>query len=346
MSIIRMDKLTKSFGDVVALSDFNFESADNEFVVIVGPSGCGKTTLLRLIAGLDSPTNGSLYLDGSDITSVSPKDRDLAMVFQSYALYPNLTVFQNLAFPLIMRNVDKKIINDEVQMIAEKLELTELLKRKPSTLSGGQKQRVAIGRAMIRKPKAFLLDEPLSNLDASLREKMRGELIALHNSLKTLFFYVTHDQTEAMAMGDRIIVLNKGVIQQIDTPDIIYNNPANLFVAGFIGNPRMNFVDASIYKKIGGTKSIGSNMIIGIRPENIVIKVSSNINSACGKVLYSERFGRETHYHVSYDNQVIVVCVPSANDGIAILNGDYVICFAEEARFLFFEKDSGRAIKD
>ena len=346
MSIIKMNKLAKSFGDVVALSDFDFESADNEFVVIVGPSGCGKTTLLRLIAGLESPTQGSLYLDDEEITNRPPKDRDLAMVFQSYALYPNLTVFQNLAFPLIMRNVDKKTINSEVQSIAEKLELTDLLKRKPGTLSGGQKQRVAIGRAMIRKPKAFLLDEPLSNLDAALREKMRGELIALHNGLKNLFFYVTHDQTEAMAMGDRIIVLNKGEVQQIDSPSKIYNNPANLFVAGFIGNPRMNFVDASIYEKIGGCKNIGSNIVVGIRPENIVIKVSDNNNPACGKVMYSERFGRETHYHVSYGNQVIVVCVPSSNENIAISNGDYVVCVAEETRFLFFDKDSGRAIKD
>lgn len=344
MSVIKMNKLTKRFGDVVALSDFDFESTDNEFVVIVGPSGCGKTTLLRLIAGLDSPSGGSLYLDGIDITSISPKDRDLAMVFQSYALYPNLTVFQNLAFPLIMRNVDKKTINAEVQVIAEKLELTNLLKRKPGTLSGGQKQRVAIGRAMIRKPKAFLLDEPLSNLDAALREKMRGELIALHSSLKTLFFYVTHDQTEAMAMGDRIIVLNNGIVQQIDTPDSIYNHPANLFVAGFIGNPRMNFINERTYQKIGGNRIIGANAVIGIRPENISISLANEANPQCGKLLYIERFGRESHYHISFDDQVIVACIGSSELNNTFAVGDSVVCKGEEDGFLLFEKNTGVAI--
>lgn len=198
---------------------------------------------------------------------------------------------------------------------------------------------------MIRKPKAFLLDEPLSNLDAALREKMRGELIALHNSLKTLFFYVTHDQTEAMAMGDRIIVLNKGEVQQIDTPSKIYNHPANLFVAGFIGNPRMNFIEPTTYEKIGGCKIIDSSIVVGIRPENIVIRASDSNNPACGKVLYSERFGRETHYHVSYDNQVIVVCVPSVNEDASMSNGDYVVCVAEESRFLFFDKECGNSIE-
>ena len=345
MSIIKMNKLAKRFDDVVALSDFDFESTDNEFVAIVGPSGCGKTTLLRLIAGLEKPTQGSLNLDDEEITNLSPKDRDLAMEFQSYALYPNLTVFQNLAFPLLMRNFDKKTINSEVLGIAEKLELTDLLDRKPGTLSGGQKQRVAIGRAMIRKPKAFLLDEPLSSLDAALREKMRGELISLHNSLKTLFFYVTHDQAEAMAMGDRIIVLNKGIVQQIDTPDNIYNNPANLFVAGFIGNPRINIISKSLYKLLGGSRFLTDNIVICIRPENISINSSEEDNQSCGTVLYIEKFGRERHYHIEYNGQTIIVCVGSTNVDVHISEGSRVICRGQDNAFLFFDKVNGAAIK-
>ncbi len=343
MSIIKMDKLSKSFGDVVAISDFDFESADNEFVVIVGPSGCGKTTLLRLIAGLERPTRGSLYLDEEEITNFPPNERDLAMVFQSYALYPNLTVFQNLAFPLIMRNVDKKTIDSEVREVAEKLELIDLLNRKPGTLSGGQKQRVAIGRAIIRRPKAFLLDEPLSNLDAALRGKMRGELIALHHSLNSLFFYVTHDQTEAMAMGDRIIVLNKGTIQQIDTPDNVYNKPSNIFVAGFIGNPRMNFINGSVYEKMGGTKNINDNRIIGIRPENISISATKKDEQNYGTILFIERFGKESHYHIEINGQRIVVCVGS-DMNTHLSKGDHVICQGKQNAFLFFDKDTGKVI--
>ena len=345
MSKIVLNNISKFYKDTTALNGFNFTSNEDEFVVIVGPSGCGKTTLLRIIAGLEKPSSGSICLDGVDITNESPQNRDIAMVFQSYALYPNLNVYDNLAFPLTMRNVKKDKIIQAVKVIAEKLELSDMLYRKPGTLSGGQRQRVAIGRAMIRNPKVFLLDEPLSNLDASLREKMRGELISLHENINALFFYVTHDQIEAMAMGDRIIIVNHGTIQQIGSPDEVYNHPANLFVAGFIGTPRMNFFNPETYKAMGGKNAgLTNDIIVGIRPENIQIEKTNAQLQGAGQLLFKESFGKEIHFHVRFGMQEIIVCASSASNIADLSAGDTVRCTGNN-KFHFFERSSGNSLK-
>jgi multiple sugar transport system ATP-binding protein len=278
---------------VVAVSDFNLDIHDKEFVVFVGPSGCGKSTTLRMIAGLEHITSGELYLDGEKINDVLPKDRNMAMVFQNYALYPYMTVYQNMAFALKIKKVPKAEIKQKVQDAAQILGLTEYLDRKPKELSGGQRQRVALGRAIVRNPKVFLLDEPLSNLDAKLRNVMRSEISKLHNRLQTTFIYVTHDQVEAMTMGTRIVVMKEGVIQQVDTPTNLYRYPYNKFVAGFIGMPQMNFMKGTINNKgkISFTngrsiqltkemfakfdeKQIGEQkeVIVGIRPEDLYLQ--------------------------------------------------------------------------
>ena len=227
-----------------AVKDFNLEVEDKEFIIFVGPSGCGKSTTLRMIAGLEEISSGELYIDGKLENDVEPKDRDIAMVFQNYALYPHMTVYQNMAFGLKMRKVPKDVIDQKVREAAKILDLEKLLDRKPKALSGGQRQRVAMGRAIVRNPKVFLMDEPLSNLDAKLRVQMRSEISALHQKLGATIIYVTHDQTEAMTLGTRIVVLKDGIIQQVDSPQRLYAEPDNLFVAGFIGSPQMNFVDA------------------------------------------------------------------------------------------------------
>lgn len=276
-------------GGVQAVSDFNLEIEDKEFLVLVGPSGCGKSTTLRMIAGLEEITGGQLYIGDELMNDVAPKDRDIAMVFQSYALYPHMTVFDNMAFGLKLRKTPKDEIKRRVDEAARILDITHLLDRKPKALSGGQRQRVALGRAIVREPKVFLFDEPLSNLDAKLRAQMRTELTKLHYRLGTTFIYVTHDQIEAMTMGDRIVVMKDGFIQQIDNPQVLYDQPKNIFVAGFIGSPQMNFADATlveeggkVYICFGSYKiplpavkadnenvraSIGKEVILGIRPE-------------------------------------------------------------------------------
>ena len=231
-----------------AVKDFNLDVADKEFIIFVGPSGCGKSTTLRMIAGLEDITSGELLIDGKVMNSVEPKDRDIAMVFQNYALYPHMTVFDNMAFGLKIRKVDKAEIQKRVMEAAKILDLDKLLDRKPKALSGGQRQRVAMGRAIVRNPKVFLMDEPLSNLDAKLRVQMRIEISKLHDRLGATIIYVTHDQTEAMTLGTRIVVMKDGVVQQIDSPQTLYSHPKNLFVAGFIGSPQMNFLDAKITK--------------------------------------------------------------------------------------------------
>ncbi len=238
-------------GGVTAVSDFNLEIKDKEFIILVGPSGCGKSTTLRMIAGLEEISDGELYIGDKLVNDVAPKDRDIAMVFQNYALYPHMTVFENMAFGLKLRKVAKDEIKRRVEEAARILDIAHLLDRKPKALSGGQRQRVALGRAIVREPKVFLLDEPLSNLDAKLRAQMRTELSKLHQKLGTTFIYVTHDQTEAMTMGDRIVVMKDGFIQQVDTPQNLYSLPCNTFVAGFIGSPQMNFVDCKLIKKDG-----------------------------------------------------------------------------------------------
>ncbi len=277
-------------GNVTAVHDFNIEIADKEFIILVGPSGCGKSTTLRMIAGLEEITEGELYIGDRLVNDVAPKDRDIAMVFQNYALYPHMTVYKNMAFGLELRKTPKYEIKRRVNEAAKVLEIEGLLDRKPKALSGGQRQRVALGRAMVRNPAVFLLDEPLSNLDAKLRTSMRTVLGKLHKRLGTTFVYVTHDQTEAMTMGDRIIVMENGFIRQVDTPQNLYDNPCNLFVAGFIGTPQMNFLDGSLekdgegyavslpgkrlpipegYKSENIAAAVGKAVVLGVRPEDI-----------------------------------------------------------------------------
>jgi multiple sugar transport system ATP-binding protein len=290
MASVTYDNVTKIFNDdVVAVKDLNIEIQDEEFLVFVGPSGCGKTTTLRLLAGLDEITEGNIYIGDRLINDVRPKDRDIAMVFQSYALYPHMTVYQNMAFGLELRDVPDEEIEERVQIAADKLNIPELLDRKPRALSGGQRQRVALGRAIVRDPAVFLLDEPLSNLDAKLRVEARAMLQRLHQDLETTFLYVTHDQVEAMTMGQRIAVMRKGRLQQVDEPQTLYDKPSNLFVAGFIGSPAMNFFEAQLIeedgdlyvdtgefrvqvpeKRVSAWKpALGKDVIMGIRPEDI-----------------------------------------------------------------------------
>ena len=288
MASVTYDHVTKKFGETVAVDDLDIKVDDKEFLVLVGPSGCGKTTALRCLAGLEEITNGRIMIGDRVVNDVAPKDRDIAMVFQSYALYPHLSVFDNMAFGLKLRRVPKDDIKRRVEKAAKTLGITELLNRKPRQLSGGQRQRVAVGRAIVREPKVFLFDEPLSNLDAKLRVQMRAEISKIHQQLQTTFIYVTHDQMEAMTMATRIAVINKGKLQQLDTPQNLYNQPKNLFVAGFIGSPAMNFFSATIRKNGGlaadageftvplpaerakGLESyVGKKVVFGIRPEDI-----------------------------------------------------------------------------
>ncbi len=252
MASVTLKNIYKKYpGNVVAVTDFNIQIKDKEFIILVGPSGCGKSTTLRMIAGLEEISDGELYIGERLVNDIAPKDRDIAMVFQNYALYPHMTVFENMAFGLKLRKVPKDQIAKKVEEAARILDIAHLLDRKPKALSGGQRQRVALGRAIVREPQVFLLDEPLSNLDAKLRAQMRTEISKLHKKLGTTFIYVTHDQTEAMTMGDRIVVMKDGFIQQIDTPTNLYNNPVNQFVAGFIGSPQMNFIDSKLLKQDG-----------------------------------------------------------------------------------------------
>ena len=292
MASLSLKNINKVYpGNVTAVKDFNLEIADEEFIVLVGPSGCGKSTTLRMVAGLEAITSGELYIDGQLMNKVPPKKRDIAMVFQSYALYPHMNVYKNMSFGLKLRRVPKSDIDRRVHEAAAILGIEDLLKRKPGALSGGQRQRVALGRAIVREPKVFLMDEPLSNLDAKLRVQMRTEITKLHRRLKTTFIYVTHDQTEAMTMGTRIVVMKDGVIQQVDTPQNLFDHPANKFVATFIGTPQMNIIRAKLtpregkmyavfgenavripdltVKRLKSDIYIGKDVYLGIRPENL-----------------------------------------------------------------------------
>ena len=315
---------------VIAVEDFNLEIADKEFIVLVGPSGCGKSTTLRMVAGLEEISEGDLLIDGVRVNDVSPKDRDIAMVFQSYALYPHMTVYDNMAFSLKMRKLPKEEIDQKVREAAEILDITQYLDRKPKALSGGQRQRVAIGRAIVRNPKVFLMDEPLSNLDAKLRNQMRAEIIKLRQKIDTTFIYVTHDQTEAMTLGDRIVIMRDGVVQQIGTPQEVFDHPANKFVAGFIGMPQMNFYDAELVKEDGkyavvldGAKVFLSDdkqenlakkdvqpqsVTLGVRPEHLLLKGDAG-QMIHGKVDVSEMMGSAIHLHVDACGQDSIMIV-------------------------------------
>ena len=292
MGKITLRNVTKKFGEVAVIPSLNLDIEDGEFVVFVGPSGCGKSTLLRLIAGLEDTSGGNIAIDGVDATDTPPAKRGLAMVFQSYALYPHMSVRKNIAFPLKMAGLAQAEIDRKVEGAAKVLNLTSYLDRKPGQLSGGQRQRVAIGRAIVREPKAFLFDEPLSNLDAALRGNMRLEITELHQSLKTTMIYVTHDQVEAMTMADKIVVLQAGHIEQVGSPLDLYHHPANLFVAGFIGSPRMNLIGGADAAALGATT-------IGVRPEHVEISTTSG--KWPGRVSVTERLGSDTFLHVAVD---------------------------------------------
>ncbi len=293
MGKITLSNVNKTFGETEVIPSIDLEIEDGEFVVFVGPSGCGKSTLLRLIAGLEDVTSGIIKINGKDATRVPPALRGLAMVFQSYALYPHMSVRKNIAFPLKMAGFNKEDIDQRVEAAANVLNLTDYLERRPGQLSGGQRQRVAIGRAIVREPAAFLFDEPLSNLDAALRGNMRLEITELHQKLKTTMIYVTHDQVEAMTMADKIVVLNAGRIEQVGTPLELYRNPRNLFVAGFIGSPKMNFISGNHAPKFDADT-------IGVRPEHL--KLSTDGGLWEGTVSVSEHLGSDTFLHIKVDN--------------------------------------------
>lgn len=286
MSSVVLKNVTKIYDKKKVIDDVDLTIEDKEFIVLVGASGCGKSTLLRMIAGLEDITGGEIFIGDKKVNDVQPKDRDIAFVFQSYALYPHMTVRENIAFGLKMRKIDKATIEKKVQEAADILDLGEYLDRKPKQLSGGQRQRVALGRAIVRNPKVFLMDEPLSNLDAKLRVQMRSEIKKLHEKLQTTFIYVTHDQTEALTMGDRIVVLDKGKIQQVDSPEEIYNNPANTFVAGFVGSPQMNFIDSKDFPF-----DTNGDVIIGVRPEKMICggSIKLTVNIEISELLGSEK---------------------------------------------------------
>ncbi|MEG1002120.1 MAG: sn-glycerol-3-phosphate ABC transporter ATP-binding protein UgpC [Clostridium sp.] len=365
MSNVLLEHIYKIYpGDVVAVKDFNLNIEDKEFIVFVGPSGCGKSTTLRMIAGLEEISKGTLKIGDRVVNEVEPKERDIAMVFQNYALYPHMSVYDNMAFGLKLRKIPKEEIDTKVHDAAKILDIEHLLERKPKALSGGQRQRVALGRAIVREPKVFLMDEPLSNLDAKLRVQMRTEICKLYQKLQTTFIYVTHDQVEAMTMGTRIVVMKDGIIQQVDTPQNIYSNPANVFVAGFIGSPQMNFLEGKvekeeekyyIYFKKGGKISlpkekgdklnkdgyIGKSVIFGIRPENIkddeeLLKENKDRTIEV-TVEVTELMGAESYIYSKYNDQNITVKLSYASD---LRTGDKGIFYVNSDKIHVFDRES------
>ncbi len=357
-------------GGVVAVSDFNLDIADKEFIILVGPSGCGKSTTLRMIAGLEEISDGEVYIGDKLVNDVQPKDRDIAMVFQNYALYPHMTVFDNMAFGLKLRKIPKDDIKRRVGEAAKILEIEHLLDRKPKALSGGQRQRVALGRAIVRNPKVFLMDEPLSNLDAKLRVQMRVEITKLHQRLATTFIYVTHDQTEAMTMGSRIVVMKDGFIQQVDDPTTLYRHPVNTFVAGFIGMPPMNFFNSRLVKDAKGVAFeldngniyldqakydvpevndyIGKDVIIGIRPEFMSDDAESVARStATGSVFNAhvdvvEKLGAQSFLYCTVGDSSITASVDPIASNTKV--GDTVVIAIDNRRVNIFDKETEKSI--
>ena len=363
-------------GGVTAVSDFNLEIKDKEFIILVGPSGCGKSTTLRMVAGLEEISDGEIYIGDKLVNDVAPKDRDIAMVFQNYALYPHMTVFDNMAFGLKLRKTPKDEIKRRVEEAARILDISHLLERKPKALSGGQRQRVALGRAIVREPKVFLLDEPLSNLDAKLRAQMRTEIAKIHKKLGTTFIYVTHDQTEAMTMGDRIVCMKDGFIQQVDTPQKLYENPTNKFVAGFLGSPQMNFIDAVLKEEYGqfivefgseDTKSsrgvkyqiivpeskvndelsnyVGKEIILGVRPEAIHDEEMYLSNATTGvidtNVEITEMMGAETYLYLLCEGIPLTARVSPRSTARP---GDDIKVAIDPNRIHIFDKETEKAI--
>jgi multiple sugar transport system ATP-binding protein len=358
MANVLLRNVTKKIDDQVIVDNISLEVNDKEFCVLVGPSGCGKTTTLRMIAGLEEVTSGEIWIGNRLVNSIPPKERDIAMVFQNYALYPHMTAFENMAFGLRLRKYSRKEIDMRVREAAEILNLTHLLDRKPRELSGGQRQRVAVGRAIVRKPKVFLFDEPLSNLDAKLRVQMRTELSKLHDRLQTTMIYVTHDQIEAMTMGDRICVMKDGVIKQVDQPLDLYNRPANKFVAGFIGSPPMNFMDVDVLRRTDRiwleegkfevqllpsmeeavAPYVGKTLILGVRPEDIydrlyAINGSSHGRTALSTVEVVEPMGSEILLYLNTGKNILVARVEPHNE--AKVNQEIEIVFNMEKIHLF-----------
>jgi multiple sugar transport system ATP-binding protein len=360
MASVTLDRVTKRFGEVTAVNNVTIEVMDREFLVLVGPSGCGKSTTLRLVAGLEELTDGNIYIGDRLVNDVAPKDRDIAMVFQSYALYPHMSVYDNLAFGLKLRKTPKKEIERRVQEAAELLAIGELLDRKPKQLSGGQRQRVALGRAIVREPKVFLMDEPLSNLDAKLRVQTRAELIRLHERLQTTVIYVTHDQTEAMTMGSRIAVLRDGVLQQLGVPQEVYDNPSNMFVAGFIGSPAMNFFDAKVAGsaddmtiELGGggialnvppdrrskyVDYLGKDIIFGLRPEDMFDPVFAPSRATMderirGNVDVLEPLGSEVYLYMLLGDDSFIARVDPRTE--ATVGTEYELVFDMNTMHIF-----------
>lgn len=359
MAQVILKNIYKKYDKEETIKNVNLEVLDKEFIVLVGPSGCGKSTVLRLIAGLEDITSGDLLIGQRVVNNIEPKDRNIAMVFQSYALYPHKNVYENMAFGLRMRKINKEEIDKRVRKAAKILHIEEFLDRKPKQLSGGQRQRVALGRAIVRDPDVFLMDEPLSNLDAKLRVQMRSELIKLHKELQSTFIYVTHDQVEAMTMGDRIVILNDGKIQQVDIPDNIYNKPANMFVASFIGSPAMNFISGiidqnkiftsgdlsfnvtdDIYRIVESNNFLGKQLIFGIRPENLTLE-TGNLPTVTLKVNLVEMLGSEKLLHFDVNGSDITAKVPP--DGIFSVS-DFVTLGIEISKAAIFDPESKNSI--
>ena len=368
MASLKLTNVKKIYGkDTVAVQDFNLEIADKEFIVFVGPSGCGKSTTLRMIAGLEDISEGTVEIDGVVVNDLQPRDRDIAMVFQNYALYPHLTVFENMAFSLRLKKAPQEEVYEKVTKAAEILGITEYLARKPRALSGGQRQRVAIGRAMVRDSKVFLMDEPLSNLDAKLRNQMRAEIILLRQKIDTTFIYVTHDQTEAMTLGDRIVIMKDGFIQQVGTPTEVFDMPVNLFVAEFIGAPKMNtfktellLEDGKYYvtpygakieitgKKAEQLKAKGiaaSEILLGVRPEHFVLADKDNPAAIPCKIVVNEMMGSELHLHVVEENgDRLIVRIPTVtledDERKALTYGATIYVTFEGKVMHFFDKET------
>ncbi len=363
MANVSLKQVKKAYGDVIAVEDFSMDIKDKEFIVFVGPSGCGKSTTLRMIAGLEEISDGEIFIEEECVNNVAPKDRDIAMVFQNYALYPHMTVFENMALALKNKHFKKEEIEKRIQEASKILDLEDLLKRKPRELSGGQRQRAAIGRAIVRHPKVFLMDEPLSNLDAKLRVKMRAEIGSLHKRLQTTFIYVTHDQLEAMTLGERIVVMSKGIIQQIGSPEEIYHHPKNMFVAGFIGSPAMNFLTGSLEERPDGIwlfsdsfqlllpeakgeelvekGYLDQKIVCGIRPEEFEVELNRENPNDCRMLEFCvdlvENMGRESYVYFKIGLEEVVALTQQR---VGYQSGQTVTFYINMERVHFFDPAS------